>query len=171
MDSSIKETWHNVSGSQIFLDTYDVRGVATSLHIRPDQKALISAVDRELNQSRVVSPDLDPFLNGMLVPVGGTVKLIDSEADYADLRNSSNSYSESELDDLVRLPPAKFKSKLREITGVTVIRRLKDMLDDDSKNISMAKARAIEARFEELDLTPKQIYTNPDEPLPPVGIS
>lgn len=45
------------------------------------------------------------------------------------------------------------------------------MLDDDSKNISMAKARAIEARFEELDLTPKQIYTNPDEPLPPVGIS
>lgn len=171
MSSDTKETWENVSGSQIYLRVYDSRGNETVVHLRPGQRQVIRQGDREANQDLAASDLLDPFKNGMLVPAGSSVKMFDSAEEYKDIVANSNSYSDSDLLNLFKSKGKAFNSKIEAIDGITVIRRLLDLANSEEVGATMPQVRAIQKRFEELDDTPKNIFTDPEEPLPPVGIS
>lgn len=162
-----KEVWQNVSGSQIYIRILDPRGNEKFTHIRPNQKITISPLERRINQDRTATEKGDFFKNGMLT----AVRLINTEEDYADLATNPNLISESEIADMFSLTPAKFKNRINEITNFTVIRRLIDYAEREDTKASMPQMRALEARKEELDEAPKNVYVDPKDPVPPVGIN
>ena len=160
MADDTRETWRNVSGSQVYAKFYGQRGEITDLHIPPGGTGVLTTESRRLNQDKARSDDLDVFQNGMLIPVSGTVKLIEDDVEYASLADSPNVLSESDLRGLFDLTPAKFKGRLAEITGVSVVLRLAELAADESDKgvkATMAQVKAIEARREELDTRPKRV--------------
>lgn len=76
------EIWETTTPSSFRLFYTDPKGYEKPLRVggKVGARLRITTEDRELNQERFVSPDLDPFLNGFLVQAQGPVTLTSPHA-------------------------------------------------------------------------------------------
>lgn len=160
---SVRETWENVSGSQVYLKTYNFRGEDKTLHIRPGQRGSLTAGERQINQDAIPNNLNDPFTNGMLIRVDAGVKLIsDGEEEAAVL--SPNAIDDDELRKMFSWKGTKkFKERLEEMTSIYPVKRLARLAEDEEVGASLAQVRLIEERISELDDTPKSVRPEESE--------
>ena len=144
-----REIWENKNKSQVWIMKENVRGDVESVPVRPGTRVELTVEDRQRNQEVSVDKSLDVFSNGML----SSVQLIDTAEDYEEVNSNPNSKSESEIRDLLELNANQLKKELAEIDSPLVIERLRDFVnsdDDKASNVTVAKVKAVNARYEEL---------------------
>lgn len=144
------EIWENRNRSEIWVMKEDLSGLPVSTPVRPGGKLEISTYDRQRNQEACQASEFDWFTNGALSPV----KLIDSAEDYEEIASNPNAKSEKEIRALLSLNANELKKELAQITSPLVVARLKEFIESDdadtAENITMAKSKAVNARYDEL---------------------
>jgi hypothetical protein len=168
------ETWENKNRSEIWINRTDFKGEIQSVRIPPGQRIEITTDDRiRYNQEAAWDSSLDWFLNGAL----SQVHLLDTAEDYEELLSNPNTKSESELQDLLKLNANELKKELAKITSPLVLQRLKAYVESDevdkAENITVAKVKAVNARFEELNGSPagKKFDSYEESISKPISIS
>ncbi len=146
------ETWENRNRSEIWINRTDFKGEIQSVRVPPGQRVEISPEDRiRYNQEAAWDSSLDWFSNGAL----SQVYLLDTAEDYEELVSNPNTKSETELRALLDLNANELKKELAQITSALVLQRLKGYVESDeadkADNITVAKVKAVNARFEELN--------------------
>jgi hypothetical protein len=138
-----KETWTNIGKGDIFILTYDHAGRLRSVPVRAGQSITLSITERQLNQDRAISSDVDFFKNGRLAPL----RLIDSADDYEELANNPNHITENDMKDILKLKGKTFTSRLDDISNVIALERMYELASDETLNVSMAQFKALEKRL------------------------
>jgi light-regulated signal transduction histidine kinase (bacteriophytochrome) len=141
-----KETWSNIGKGDVFILTYDHKGALRSVPIRAGQSLTISVEERQLNQDRAASADMDIFSNGRLAPM----RLVDSADDYEEIASNPNHLTETDMLDILKTKGKTFSQKLDDITNVIALERMHELASDESLNVSMAQFRALESRLAEV---------------------
>jgi hypothetical protein len=141
-----KELWENRNKGEVWPLVYDVRGNLVPTRVGPGQKIHLTAVERRINQERAYGPDGDLFKNGAL----SAVKVFDTAEDYEEIKTNSNTKSEAEIAELLKLTAPKLKKELETITSPFVMERLKELTEDEDSDLTVAKVSAIKARYDEV---------------------
>jgi len=141
-----KETWSNIGKGDVFILTYDHKGALRSVPIRAGQSLTISVEERQLNQDRAASADMDIFSNGRLAPM----RLVDSADDYEEIASNPNHLTETDMIDILKTKGKTFSQRLDDITNVIALERMHELASDESLNVSMAQFRALESRLAEV---------------------
>ena len=143
-----KELWENRNKGEIWVSAFDSQGKERKVRIRPGGNIHLTTRERKLNQERAYDESLDFFTNGTL----SIVKMVDTAEDAAEVLDNPNVKSEKELQALFAQNASALKKDLAQIDSPMVLARLKEMVEnEDSPNITMAKARAVEERYVELN--------------------
>ena len=143
MIESDKETWENIGKGDIFVLTFDHTGRLKSVPVRAGSKITMSIEERQLNQERAFSPDVDMFTNGRLSPI----RLVDTADDYEEIANNPNHISESDMVDILKLKGKAFNERIGEITNAVALERMFELASDESANVSMTQFRSLEKRL------------------------
>jgi len=141
-----KETWSNIGKGDVFILTYDHKGALRAVPIRAGQSLTISIEERQLNQDRAASSDMDIFSNGRLAPM----RLVDSADDYEEIASNPNHLTETDMLDILKSKGKTFSQRLDDITNVIALERMHELASDESLNVSMAQFRALESRLAEI---------------------
>jgi len=141
-----KETWSNIGKGDVFILTYDHKGALRSVPIRAGQSLTISVEERQLNQDRAASSDMDIFSNGRLAPM----RLVDSADDYEEIASNPNHLTEADMLEILKSKGKAFSQRLDEISNVIALERMHELASDESLNVSMAQFRALESRLAEI---------------------
>lgn len=144
--SQDKELWENPNKGDVWPLVYDIQGNLVPTRVGPGQKIHLTAVERRINQERAYGPDGDLFQNGAL----SAVKVFDTAEDYEEIKSNSNTKSEKEIAELVKLPAPKLKKELETINSPFVMERLKELTEVEDSDLTVAKVNAIKARYEEV---------------------
>ena len=148
------EIWQNKTQSEFWVQKENLAGRVDSVRVLPGGQIEISNFDRRRNQEQVVDKKFDLFSNGSLSRARN-IEMFETAEDYEELAQNTNAMSEDELYGLFKLDATKLKKELAEITSPLVLQRLKDFLEsedsDKAENITVAKVKAVEARYEELN--------------------
>lgn len=144
-----KETWTNMGRGSVYILTFDHTGKLRSTPVRPGAKVTVSTEERQINQERAFTADVDSFKNGTFVPV----ILADSVEDFHEIASNPNHLSEDDMRDMFKLKAADFKKKLVDITNVIAIERMHEMAESETAgtSVSMAQFRALEGKLKELN--------------------
>lgn len=143
-----KETWQNVTRGYVEIQRLDSRGQEKGEMVRPGANAVISAEERRLNQDLAFSPEQDIFRNGIMQPIRVIPDTANDDDDVDEVLDNPNFVSESEINALLKLTPAKLEARLQEITAVATIDRIKEVAEADG-NTTTAKAKIIQDRVAE----------------------
>jgi hypothetical protein len=143
MDTDNQETWANHGKGDVFVVTFDHTGRLKSVPIRAGQKLTLTIKERQLNQERAFSSEVDMFSNGRLSPV----RLVDSADDYEEIASNPNHLSETDMLDVLKLKGKAFSERLDEITNVIALERMHELASDDTASVSMAQFKALEKRL------------------------
>lgn len=138
------ETWRNISRSRHVLKKFGAKGDLIDEMIAGKKQFHVSTRERHINTEMAAEDKLDPFTNGMFVPV----TLLDSTEDAEQIASNPNVLSESEMVDLVKGAAPKLKARLEEIINPIVVERLREVAAD--ADVQASKMTAIEARLEAL---------------------
>lgn len=141
-----KELWENRNKGEVWPLTYNIQGSLAPTRVGPGQKIHLTAVERRINQERAYGPDGDIFQNGAL----SAVRIFDTAEDYEEIKGNSNTKSEAEIADLLKLPATKLKKELETITSPFVMGRLKELTEEEDSDLTVAKVNAIKARYDEV---------------------
>jgi len=141
-----KETWSNIGKGDVFILTYDHKGALRSVPIRAGQSLTIAVEERQLNQDRAASSDMDIFSNGRLAPM----RLVDSADDYEEIASNPNHLTESDMLEILKSKGKIFNERLNEITNVIALERMHELASDESVNVSMAQFRTLESRLADI---------------------
>jgi hypothetical protein len=129
------EVWENASHSQLYIQKYDSRGNIVHEAIQGRRRVSISSDERRLNQDLAATPEQDFFANGTLVPV----KLIESEADTAELKGNANAMNDEDMKAVFKLALRPFGEKVDAISNPIVIRRLLEVASDVDASIKQVE--------------------------------
>jgi len=141
-----KETWSNIGKGDVFILTYDHKGALRSVPIRAGQSLTISVEERQLNQDRAASSDMDIFSNGRLAPM----RLVDSADDYEEIASNPNHLTEADMLEILKSKGKVFSQRLDEISNVIALERMHELASDEAINVSMAQFRVLESRLAEV---------------------
>jgi hypothetical protein len=141
-----KETWSNIGKGDVFILTYDHKGALRSVPIRAGQSLTISVEERQLNQDRAASSDMDIFSNGRLAPM----RLVDSADDYEEIASNPNHLTEADMLEILKSKGKAFSQRLDEISNVIALERMHELASDEAINVSMAQFRVLESRLAEV---------------------
>jgi hypothetical protein len=146
MDNEDQETWSNIGKGDVFVLTFDHSGRLKSVPVRSGQRITMTVRERQLNQERAYSSEVDMFSNGRLAPI----RLVDSADDYEEIASNPNHLSESDMTDVLKLKGKAFTDRLDEITNVIALERMHELASDEKANVSMAQFRTLEKRLAEV---------------------
>jgi hypothetical protein len=141
-----KETWENIGKGDVFVLTFDHTGRLKSVPVRAGGKITMSIEERQLNQERAFSSDVDMFSNGRLSPI----RLVDTADDYEKIANNPNHISESDMNDILKLKGKAFSERINEITNAVALERMFELASDETANVSMTQFRSLEKRLAEV---------------------
>jgi hypothetical protein len=146
MDNEDQETWSNIGKGDVFVLTFDHSGRLKSVPVRSGQRITMTVRERQLNQERAYSSEVDMFSNGRLAPI----RLVDSADDYEEIASNPNHLSEGDMTDVLKLKGKAFTDRLDEITNVIALERMHELASDEKANVSMAQFRTLEKRLSEV---------------------
>lgn len=134
------EAWKNDGAGLISVQKYDNRGDLKSEEIPSGRILNITPEERRMNEEMAVDEKFNFFKNGMLSPV----RLIESDADYEDIRSNKNLMSEEDMRTLLKGKRG-FKAALEDITNVATLRRVAEIAKEEDATLS--QMRALEDRI------------------------
>lgn len=146
MESEDQETWTNIGKGDVFVLTFDHSGRLKSVPVRAGQRITMTVRERQLNQERAYTQDVDMFSNGRLAPV----RLVDTADDYEEIASNPNHLSEDDMLDVLKLKGKAFTDRLNDITNVIALERMHELASDEKASVSMTQFRALEKHLSEI---------------------
>lgn len=142
------ETWKSAIAGVIVVKRFDRKGDILDEAIHSGKSIMLTPEERRLNQEIAAEPGLDPFQNGMLIPV----KLLESADDYEDLKGNPNHLSEPEMRALLANPKAfdKLKGTLGSLSNPVTLQRLLAIAEEPDVDATVRQIRAINERIGEV---------------------
>lgn len=134
------ETWESAIAGLIVLKKFDRRGEVVDEIVRSGGKIYLTPDERRYNQEIAAAADLDPFQNGMLIPL----RLVESADDADALKGNPNHITEKDMRAL--------------LANSKAIAKLRDTVEGVSNPVTLQRFLAI-AEDPEVDATLKQINT------------
>lgn len=114
-----EEHWECQVRGRVFVEITNHRGAPQVVSAKGvGQIIRITAEDRERNQERIVDPQGDPFINGML-------RRVDKNAGEDEATTSPNALSEADLESVFQMEQDDFEDYVKSLNEVA-IRRLKE---------------------------------------------
>ena len=138
-----KEVWKSGVPGIVGIIKFNRHGEAVRERVRPGQVVQLTKEEREFNQEKASSPDLDVFKNGMLVPV----KLFDTTA-QAELAENPNLMAESDMEALFKANWKVFDAKVSAITNEIALNRL--LAIAESQDATVRQVNTIQDRIKAL---------------------
>lgn len=152
-DSETHELWKNNGEATVVIKKRGEYGLEIEEMITGMKALHITPADRRMNQEAAAMPALDVFSNGMLTPV----RLIEGEADLAEMAENPNLMTEEDMLALVKSHPKTFEKKITEITNPVVVKRLISMAHEE--DCTVKRVESLQARLEEVT----EVSTNKHE--------
>lgn len=141
-DQEFTETWENIAASQNAIIRLDPRGEERPEVIVGRGHFFITTEERLITQDRVVDTKLDPFTNGDFRPV--------VTPDSITVESNPNALSDEELTKVLGSSDLAWSEWMKTIDSVATLRRLAEMAEGDTVDISMKRFRQLEARMAEV---------------------
>lgn len=152
--SEKKELWKNLTKGEVWIKVFDVKGIEKAKRVPPGGSIQITSEERRLNQEIAYGPEGDVFKNGRLT-VSDFAELADVAEDLEELREGS--LSESEIAKMLDQNTNSLKKDLAKIGSPITLSVLKEIVEDEElarihgiSDVSVAKANAVQARYDEL---------------------
>ena len=140
------ETWKNSTRGRIGVLKFDRRGELRNELVRPDMAVHLTPDERQINQEKAASAELDIFSNGHLTPV----RLLEGTEDTQEIASNPNLMGESDLRGLFKAHWKTFDTKVKEITNTITLNRLLALSEDDSVNATVKQVATIRKQIESL---------------------
>lgn len=138
-----RETWRSNIPGTIVVQKYDRRGDIVEEIILGGRSFQISTEERLFNQDLAATEGQDPFRNGMMQPL----RLLDGTEDKAEIASNPNLLSESDMQLMFKAHFKTFESKVKSITNVTTLTRLRDVANEVDATIKQLEV--IDSRLKE----------------------
>lgn len=170
MPESDVETWKNASAGKVWVWVHDRTGKRTDRHLTSGSKIQITPLDRQLNQEMAANAELDPFRNGILVPV----RLVETAEDFADIEGNPNHITEDEVVELFNAPWKTFDKRVGEISNLSTINRMVALAQGDETNAAgeplveatMRQVKVLQARLDALASPAEAQFAGPKAGAP-----
>lgn len=140
------ETWQNSTKGRIGVLKFDHRGDLRNELVRSGMNVHLTQAERQINQEKAASAELDVFSNGHLTPV----RLLEGTEDAKEIASNPNLMGESDLRGLFKAHWKTFDTKVKEITNTITLNRLLALSDDDSVNATVKQVATIRKQIESL---------------------
>lgn len=142
------ESWKSAIAGVIVIKRFDRKGDPIDEAVYSGKSVMLTPEERRLNQEIAAEPELDPFQNGMLIPV----KLIESADDYEDLKGNPNHLSEPEMRALLANPKAidKLKSTIGSLSNPVTLQRLLAIAEEPDVDVTVRQIKVIKERISEV---------------------
>jgi hypothetical protein len=141
-----KEIWQNPTLGTKYVKMYDHENRLVNVAIRSGKRQAITPKERQINQDLAATPELDMFNNGGLVPV----TLVESAADYDQIKGNPNHVGESDIKEMFKLDAPEMSDKLSGITNVATLKRIAEIAAETSTNATTNQIRAVSDRIAEV---------------------
>lgn len=142
------ETWKSNIEGTLFVKRFDRRGDEVDERVDAGREIRLLPEERRLNQEIAATASLDPFQNGMLVPL----KLVETAEDYEDLRGYPNHLTEDDMRGL--LADRKDLDGLREgiqtVSNPTTLVRFLAIAEEEDVDASMRQVAVLRERLAEV---------------------
>lgn len=159
-DSSLYETWKNVTAGTVVLRKIDRNGELIHEVILGGRTFHVTPTERRLNEEQCALDSLDPFMNGILTPV----RLIESAEDVEALRENPNHMSEDDMTELFKSKGLKaFQEKVATVTNPITLGRMVELAKEEEVNATVRQVQILEARLE--DVAPTAVKVNEVETI------
>lgn len=139
------EQWKSAIKGTIVLKRFDRKGDTINEVVAAGKSISLLPEERRLNQEIAAEPGLDPFQNGMLIPV----KLLETADDYDDLQGNPNHLSESDMRALLANPKKLdvLEAAIAELENPTTLQRLRAIAEEPEVDATVRQLRIIDARI------------------------
>lgn len=146
------ETWQSAIRGLIIVKRFDRKGDPVDERIPAGGKIMLTPEERRFNQERVAEASLDPFQNGMLVPL----KLVESAEDYDELKGNPNHLTEDDMRALLANPKKldELKKGVASVSNPTTLQRLLAIAESDEIDVTVKQLKVIKARVAEIAQLP-----------------
>lgn len=148
-DNEDREIWKNDSQSVIGVNVYGMRGAVDQRQVMPGHSIRMTTEERKL-LNIAADAELDPFRNGLLMPI----TLADTVEDLQDIQANKNVMSESEMKELVTGHWKTLATALEEISAPHVLKRLRTVAI--AEDVGVKTLSRIDERIEELHVVPEE---------------
>lgn len=142
------ELWKSAIRGKIYVKRLDRRGDLIDECVLSGKKLHIRPEERRINQEMAASPELDPFLNGYLIPE----RLLDGNDDTPDLSENPNAMSDEEMKSLLvdRRSLKKLQTAAESITNPMTIQRFLAIAGADDVDATVKQVGVLKARLADL---------------------
>ncbi len=152
------ETWRSSIEGTIFIKRYDRSGDEIDEMIGAGKEIRVLPEERRLNQEIAATPELDPFQNGMLVPL----RLVESAEDYEELKGYPNHLTEDDMRGLLKNSKAlaALETGIADISNPTTLVRFLAIAEEPTVDATVRQVAVIRARLEEVSNQTDYIETD-----------
>ena len=140
-DKKFVETWENVGPGTTGILRLDARGDVRHEMVRGQRSFYITTEERMISQERVLTKELDPFMNGTFRPV--------VVPDSVTVKTNPNALSDAEINKILKSSELAWSEWMNTIDSIATLRRMMEVaegLDD----FSLKRFREIESRLVEV---------------------
>lgn len=159
------ETWMSGIDGIIWLRKFDRKGEIIEEQVKPHGKVILTPEERRYNQELVVESSLDPFQNGMLVPIS----LVESADDYDQLRGNPNHLTEADMRAMLEDHKAldQLRGDIGQVSNPTTLQRLLAIAESDEVDATIRQVKVIRERLSEIAV--EATYTEVEQFTSPEG--
>lgn len=137
------ETWKNATRGSIVLRRFSESGHLIEQMITGGRTVQMTPRERRINSEAAANVRLNPFANGTMQPV----KLIDGEADTAEIASNPNVMGETEVAGLFKAHWKTFAARVETIDNTMLLNRMLEVAKDDSTGATVKQLEVIKARL------------------------
>lgn len=137
------ETWQNIGRGRVVIRRDTLHGRKDEI-VSGGKTFHIAEEDRRRNSELAASVDLDPFKNGVLVPV----RLLDGTEDAAEIAENPNLMGETEMVALLKGNFKTLEKRVGEIRNPVVLERMLELAR--TEDATVGKLEAVKARLAEV---------------------
>ncbi len=148
------ESWRNATPGTVIIVRFSELGRLIDHVVLGGRPVQLTPRERRINEERAATEKLNPFRNGTMQ----AVRLIESEADTAEIASNPNSMAESEIIDLFGKGNWKtFAASVNKIESPLLLHRLLEVANSDAVNATVRQLQSIKERLAATE--------NPDNPI------
>lgn len=149
-DRTFVETWENIAPFANTIIRLDSRGIEKPELITGRRNFMVTTEERMITQDRIITADLDPFLNGSFRPV-----LV---PDSVNIKSNPNALSDDEIRSILASSQVAFDEWMKVIDSPETLRRMITLAEDT--DVSLKRYKTLAGRLQ--DVRPARQVTQKD---------
>lgn len=154
-DSSLYETWKNVTAGTVVLRKIDRNGELIHEVITGGRTIHVTPTERRLNQEQCATDELDFFQNGILTPV----RLIEGAEDVEAIRGNPNHMSEDDMANMFKTKGLKaFTEQVDSVTNPIALERMVEIAKAEEVNATVRQVQILEARLADISEVEVEVH-------------